>query len=62
MAEDTHHQKAVQNITRSLIKQGIKSDQISISGIQNPGLETWALKKGIIFNRNQEVDIIHSEN
>lgn len=58
-AEDMKHQRAVQSTVRGLIKlHGHRPEEISISGIQNPDIEKWATRKGIVFNKKQKVDII----
>ena len=57
-AESKQHQRIVQNLVRQLLKKGCPSEQISISGIQNPDLENWARRKGITFDKIQEVDLM----
>jgi len=59
MAENSQHQRAVQRLVNSLIKRGCPPRAISISGIQNPDLERWAGKKGVIFAGGQKVDILY---
>lgn len=57
-AEDMRHQRVVQRIVNRVIKRGYKPGDIRISGSQNPDLEAWCKKKGVIFNKRQKVDII----
>lgn len=56
--EDKQHQRIVQRLTLSIVKKGCPPEQVSISGLQNPSLERWAKRKGIIFDRTQKVDIL----
>lgn len=60
-AENKQHQEIVRREVRELIKAGCPPNQISISGIQNPDLENWANKKGVVFEKTQEVDILSPE-
>lgn len=60
-AEDKQHQRIVQRLVRSFLKKGCPPEQVSISGIQNPDIEAWAKRKGITFDKKQEVDIIWPE-
>lgn len=57
-AEGKRHQQIVQVEVRELLRRGCPPEQISISGIQNPDLENWAKKKGIVFDPKQKVDLI----
>lgn len=59
-AEDKQHQRIVQRFVNQAIKQGRKPENISISGSQNPALERWAKRKGVIFDPEQEVDIFEA--
>lgn len=58
MAEDKRHQTVVQHIVREHLREGMKPECISISGIQNPSLESWAKRKGVRFDKKQEVDVL----
>lgn len=60
-AEDKQHQRIVQRAVNEAIKRGYKPEDISISGIQNPDLEAWCKRKGVIFNPEQKVDILSPE-
>ena len=57
-AEDKRHQQMVRRLVMSMLKRGCPPEQISISGLQNPDLETWAAGKGVIFDKAQKVDIL----
>jgi len=57
-AESKQHQRIVRDLIRQLLKMGCPPEQISTSGIQNPDLESWARRKGIIFDKTQEVDLM----
>ena len=59
--EGKQHERIVQRLVNNLIKEGCPPELISISGIQNPGLEAWARRKGIVFDKKQKVDIIHPD-
>ena len=59
--EDIQHQRIVQRLVRNMIKKGCPPNEISISAIQNPDIENWARRKGVIFNLKQEVDLLHPE-
>ena len=58
MAEDKRHQEAVRRIVNKMIRDGASPSSIGISGIQNPNLKDWAMRKGIRFDIKQKVDII----
>jgi len=60
-AESKGHQQLVRQEVRKILEQGCPPEQISISGIQNPSLKSWAKKKGIVFDLKQKVDIISQE-
>jgi len=60
-AEGKQHQRSVQYYINSVIRAGVSPADISVSGIQNPGLEVWARRKGIVFDRQQKIDVIHPE-
>jgi len=54
----TGNERTVKNIVLRLIRHGCPPNQISISGGQNPRLRKWAEKKGVVWNWEQECDII----
>ena len=60
-AEDKRHQRIIQNLVNNLILKGCPPERISISGIQNPDIEKWAIRKGIIFDKTQKVDLLCPE-
>ena len=53
------HERIVQRLVNNLIKDGCPPSQISISARQNKGIEAWAKRKGIVFNKTQKFDISH---
>ena len=55
------HERIVQNLVRNCLKAGCPPEAIRISAQQNPGLEKWAQRKGIIFDPEQKFDILHPE-
>lgn len=59
--ESIQHQRVVQRLCRNLIRDGCPPGEISISGMQNPDIESWAKKKGIRVSKVQKLDILHPE-
>ena len=60
-AEGKQHQRIVKRYINQVIKLGVAPSEIRVSGIQNPGLERWASRKGVVFDKQQQVDVIHPE-
>ena len=54
----TQHERIVQRLVNQSLQAGAPPSSISISAQQNPSLEKWAKRKGIVFDRKQKVDII----
>jgi hypothetical protein len=58
---DIQHGRTVQRLVNNLIKDGCPPSQISISAKQNPQLEDWAKRKGVVFSKTQAYDIRHPD-
>ena len=58
----TWGERGIKQCVTNLLRNGCPADEISISGIQNPGLRGWAEKKGVIWNLYQKVDVIAPDN